>query len=930
MAGSSLFCGFTAAAGPSLDDTLQLDVSTGQVVQRWDFGREDDRDFDAWPDDWQRRSGRDYPSYIDIEIRSDETALEAQAQQADTRLMPIWVRMRQMLAKTPHWLPGVPTYWTRLSQAVAGSLPGLPPSLKDMVSSHYVEIRMDGGAAMLQSPPFPVTGMYSYVLGARLRTAGLERDAANAELVFLDQDGKVLETVPTPVVRQTTPWTMVHTPATAPPPNCSSAVVRLRVEPGSEGADIRGTADFDMLRLRQFPQLRLQGSLTNGLYQIDEPIEVTAEAMGLRFKAAEVRFSLLNAFGKPIKEQLRTVETHADTDTDGEQAIAFGGQAKWQLPSLPPGFYQLTAQLIAADRSAMTTGITFAVIDHLPSGGGGFGWTLPAGAPRGDLRSLPSWLRDCHVGWLKYPCWVEPEDIAAADELAWLMSRVQDSGIEVVGLLDQPPAGVAPEIDSRKQVAAINVFREPDVWQPLLESLMNRLTMKIRWWQLGRERDFSFLARGGLKDSISEINLGLQGYGQPLNLVISWPWLEPQPDARSWKAVIRSDATTLAAEELDAYLTAEAEATPADSDPSTQTWLLLDPLPAGQYDTVTRIRDLVLRMATVRGHNVQAAFASDPLNPQTGLLRSDGTPDIMLLPWRTTAAMIGSLKRTGSLRLPGGSSNMVLSNGEQTVMVLWNSAPTTEQVYLGEKVEIVDVWGNRTAAETVEVDGMTKHQIEATDMPVFVTGLHPLMTQFRMAVKLDRQSIDSLLGRSQTIAVQMDNPAGQAISGDVLMLVNDAWNVPRYLTQWQIPAGAKREQPIPITLSSNATTGLQEIGLQFSLDRAGNKKFMVYRELRVGPEGLEVIITTRMDESGNLVVRLEMENSTEASQRYDCSIFPPGRQYQRQTLSVAAGERTRREFVLPNGQRLLGKTLLLRATEQDGRRVLNYTVSGNR
>jgi hypothetical protein len=38
----------------------------------------------------------------------------------------------------------------------------------------------------------------------------------------------------------------------------------------------------------------------------------------------------------------------------------------------------------------------------------------------------------------------------------------------------------------------------------------------------------------------------------------------------------------------------------------------------------------------------------------------------------------------------------------------------------------------------------------------------------------------------------------------------------------------------------------------------------------------------------------------------------------------------RREFVSPNGEELLGSTLLLRASEEGGRRVLNYTVEASR
>lgn len=897
-------------------------VSHGQVVKQWNFGRHDDRDFDQWPDGWKRLSGRDYPSYVAIDIQSAETKLEALAKQADAKLLPWWVQTRLKLADTPGWLPGIPSRWLNLAQAVGGAMPGLPPSLSDRVSSQYLSIRLDGGGALLQSPKFPVSVMYSYVLSSRIRTRGLEHDSGWAEIVFLDSQGQPMKTTATGQVSGTSAWTQVQTPAIAPPIGCTEAVLRVRVEPTGRGADIRGEVEFDQLLLNQFPQLHVRGAADTGIYQKGEAVKVTAEAMGLRFKTASIRFTLFDAYQQPIEQNVSVVDTHQDDS----QLSAYGGLATWTLPDLPSGFYRITAQLIAADRSALETETTFAVLEPLAGQSGPFGWTLPHGAPRGDLRALPEWLRNCRVGWLKYPCWIDAEDLEAGDQLSWMVNRMMESGIQVVGLLDQPPSGSAPDIDARRPVQAVNVFRDQDTWQPLLETLMSRLTMKVQWWQLGNERDFSFLDRGSLKETIEGIQRGLQGYGQPLNMVLSWPWLEPQPAAseRSWKAVTRSESETFTADELDAYLDIELD--PDATTPTPRTWLLLDPLPKSQYDTATRIRDMVLRMATVRGHAVEAVFVSDPTHPETGLLQPNGLPDIMLLPWRTTAATLGTLQRSGSLRLPNGSSNIVLSDGQRSVMVLWNSQPTSEEIYLGEDIEELSVWGVRTPAATVDTQGMTRQVIEAGPIPKFIVGLHPLMTQFRMQVELDRPSIDSLLGRSQLVAVNMKNPQSTTLEGDLLMTAGDAWDLPRYPAQWQIRGSGTLAQPVPITLRSNAKTGVQEIALQFRLGQVGPQPFLVYRELRVGPEGLEVQITTRLDERDNLIVRLEMENSSDERQSYDCRLFPPGRQYQRQTVSVNAGQRVRREFSLPNGGQLMGKTILLRAAEQDGRRVLNYTV----
>lgn len=905
-----------------------LNAGTGETVRRWDFGREDDQDFDFWPDRWQRQQGRAYPQYVQIGIQSEDSPAKAQAQKLDAAIVPYWVQLRKYLRKTPPWLPMLDPQWTQVLIALGESLPALPPPLQEQFTNQYLAIVLNGGGAMIQSPPIDVSGMYSYVLGLRIRTKHLKHNRSWAELQFLDSEGLPLSVTTTPLAGGDSDWITLQTRPVAPPAGSKTAVIRLRVEPQSEATDIRGIVDFDQIHLQQFPQLHVATSHPTGLFGIGQSIPITATAMGLRHQTASIQFNLLDIQDAVIRTQTVQVKTVSDAPnpTATETASAYGGTATWDLSPLPPGFYRVSAELIAADRKALTTAISFAIIDQLPQSDGPFGWTLPEGSPLGNVRSLPSWLHDCHVHWLKYPCWISPEDLNSADELAWLANRAEDNQIRFVGLLDQPPEGVAPEIDKRRELAAANTFRDALVWQPILEALMNRLTIKVRWWQLGQERDFSFLGRASLQETINDINKGLQGYREPLNLVISWPWLEPQPagESRSWRAAVRSASVPLTAAELDAYLNAEFE--DSASTKANDTWLLLDPLPKSEYDLATRVRDLVLRMATVQGHPVQAAFVSNPLDRETGLLRPDGTPDFMLLPWRTSSAILGSLRRTGSLQLPNGSPNIVLSDGGRTVMVLWNMTPSEESLYLGENIQVIDVWGRLESAETRTVGSQTEQIVMAGPTPKFVMGLDPQITAFRMAVKLDRTSIDSLLGRSQSVGVELDNPSGQELQGDLLLKGDDAWDVPRFPTAMMLPGNSKQTISIPLTLQTNATTGKKAVQLKFTLEGSPKRKFTVYRDLHVGPEGFEVRISSRLDENGNLVVQVEMQNSSADRLRYDCSLFPPGRQYQRKTIQVAANERVRREFIIPNGKSLLGKTMLLRAAEQDGRRVLNYTV----
>jgi len=137
-------------------------------VYNWDFQRDNDANFDQKPDDWKRRLDREHPAYIDIRITSrvpekSQIALEAQG------TLAIWMR----------------TWETRRWQGnyVAESPPPELAKLLDRtLLDNCLEISMDGGAAELVGPTFPMQNRYSYALQAEVSCQELDGHTAWVEL----------------------------------------------------------------------------------------------------------------------------------------------------------------------------------------------------------------------------------------------------------------------------------------------------------------------------------------------------------------------------------------------------------------------------------------------------------------------------------------------------------------------------------------------------------------------------------------------------------------------------------------------------------------------------------------------------------------------------------------------------------------------------
>lgn len=957
----------------------EFEENSGAIIRRgpadlhgyaWTFGRQNDVNQDGWPDGWVRPTKkRGYPNYIEIGIVPHDPALDQHWRSIDGWLLsqpsyvPAWQWVRKnvpLMSFMPPMLTDIPTMINRA--ATRPVMKQLPPTLPDYFVDRYLRITLDGGLAELTSSAVPTARAYQYRFRCRVMTKGLKHNTAVAELVFVDDDGTEIETRAIDSVGGTTPWKSVSVDRIRPPLGASHMKVRLRVQPGTDGLqDIFGEIGFDDVEIEPFPQLRLLTDQSRGIYWRDQPIDVVARLMGLQSDEYSVRFRMIDQDGKetaesvvPVARSMMTREfidgapdfaKQIQADENSTREILPGDPARlddvivrWKPPRLPPGFYRFSAVLEDETSSSLATESTIAVIDELISGPphGPFGWSLPHHRPADLLEKnwsaseIVTWLRSLGVSWVKYPSWLEPDDEIGAENLTVLFRKLQDSGIQVVGMLDSPPESRKSQYTVRgsEPTSISDLLNDQLLWRPELETVMSRLTLRCRTWQLGSDGDHSFLTRSQLSESITEIATGLQGFGQPIEVALSWPWLEPTIaiDAATWKTECRSSDPVLNAKELDGALAY----TETDRNMGPRTWILLNPIPRTAYTREDRIRDLVLRMATVRKHDVEAAWISHPADLESGLLRPDGRPDDLLLPWRTASRLIGDLKQVGSLVLRSGASNIVLAGPDRAVMIVWASEPTDEFMYLGERAAQVDVWGRKTPVPRDTAYGHPVHRVKIGPVPTFLVDVDPTLLAFRMSVDVQPTQLDSLLGEVQPLTVSFTNPTSISLIGSIDVKKPRSWRMESPSRPWEMLASRLHEEAFEVVLANNATVGDYEIPITFEFQTTPPRKITTHRTMSVGPENMSLKTSTRMI-GDELIVQVEVSNFDSRPVAYRCNLFPQnGRQDKRLHLTVPPGKTVKRYFSLSDGEQLIGKNMWLKLTEYDTTRVLNYPIMGER
>lgn len=844
-----------------------------QTAFSCDFEEGFDRNYDRWPDDWKRKRGGGYPFYLTIEIDEDHV--------------------------------------------------GASPS-------RALKMELDGGAALAYSPPIPIQSAFSYVLRSRLRTEGLQHDFASCAITFLDESLAPLETV-TSKPYQVDEWTEVEIgPITPSDPSARWAVIELHLQPTRQ-ADLRGSAWFDDLWLGKLPRMSIiaDRNAPFNVFTSGDQVSVTCHVSGFSLESKLLSFELLDVDGRVIATDNREIEVDTPKnspnsrqgwrDPDSQQdELNLTGKASWK-PRIPGnGFYRVRASLPGLAGTIIERSLQLVVVEPqgLPKQGE-FGWSLSQGDDPLTIQQLEQLLKQVGIHWVKFPIWYQDQDQERADQLALFAERLNAHQMQLIGLLDQPPASIRELFGPRGQLPIASIFVDPDAWRPTIDPVMTRLSLKVRWWQLGDDSDTSFVNFPNLEEKIRGILSDLNRFGQEINLGISIRSIDQRPAVKDppWEFLSYIAKPPLTARELEAYFLPEDQATT-----SARRWLILQPLSDRSYDLVTRATDLVRRMITAKQLGLDGIFVPNPFDPETGLMAEDGSPEELLLAWRTTALMTSGADHIGTISMPAGSTNHVFARGEEAIMVVWNDSPVEEAIYLGANVKQFDIWGREIPVREVEDGEFVRQVIRSGPLPSFITGVDPYIARWRMDFEFETKRLASVFGQQQTAWYRFSNSFDRGVMGDVRLITPIVPDPRSTDMKFKLAANEETRQPMHVTLGANLDSGEQPVRIDFQI---GARRFSVYRTIHIGLGDVEFGLTSFLDDAGNLIVKQTLKNNTDNFVSFNCMLFAKNRRRQhRRVRNLPRGEITN-QFTFPNGQELIGTSLTLRAEEIDGMRILN-------
>jgi len=831
------------------------------------FGEKWDQNYDAWPDNWTRRRGPNYPRYLPIEIIAETTP----------------------------------------------------------VGKHCLRIELDGAGAVAYSPPIPVSTFYEYVLEGLVRTQGLDHDRAWISLTFLDAQQKEVDHYPSAKLRDTQGWKKLRLgPIASPNDHVRFVLIGLHLEPEGQ-ADLKGSARFDDLWLGRLPRVALA---TNSPLQVftSKDIPVTCKASGFTEANIAINFFLEDVHGTILaneakRPEVSVAETAEEASATAAEPPPLIGITHWQPPIPGPGFYRLYATMQGRESPHHRPAMSLVVLTpQRPADGSEFGWTLPQGEKPLPPPVLADLLGQAGIRWAKYPVWYDEAHFS--EKMAALVSFVESlgsQGIELVGLLIPPDA--LRHQPARRPLTVAEVFlQDPKIWYPSVELTLARMAVQVRWWQLGDDRERSFVDTPRLADRMSQVKAELDRLGNNVNVGFAWDWAQSLPQGPQgktpWRFLALSASPPLTPEKLGDTLDLTQE-TPL------QRWVVVEPLPPAENPLDARVDNLLNQMMAANIHHAQGVFLADPFDPTHGVMNPDGTPGELFLPWRTTALALGGASFAGSNGLPNESPNRIFMRPKEAVMIVWNRTPQQEVLYLGQAIQQLDPWGRPVPSPKVQNDEEGQ-AIAVGPLPTFVLAIDPDIVRWRQETSFAKTTIPSIPEVRHDNVLRLKNPTDKNVTGKLRLLVPEGWKVEPQDVPLQLEPNKASEVPFKIVLADDATTGPQKIRVEYMLHTNPPVRFCVYRQIEVGQGDVKIEVTTRREEPDVMEVDQRFINAGNQVVNFRCYLYAPGRRRQTtQIVNLGQGE-DRKSYRLSDSAQLLGQTLWLRAEEIGGPRILNY------
>jgi len=840
----------------------------------------------------------------------------------------------------------VPRFWTRNQDQPDRPRPGFPRfnsiELDELqgepaATRGCVRLSTRGGSTslLLDGGVIPVFKDADYLVGARVRTEGLEHSRAALAVRFLDEKLRPIEAsehLSQPVLSQDR-WTEISVQIRGDFPTAAFVQFELlllqpdqllllttrgsRSEAADDAAatpsaralnssielrkqDLSGAAFFDDVSIVQLPRLELTTQATTNVIAAPEQPAIQLLVRDLTGEALTGRLLLLDSAG-------RTVDTRSLSIGEGRS------RTKWN-PTLPGyGWYRAVLDMSNSMSRVGATYIDFAWLPPRPEPSPSVAysvssttprfWLLSRDVPASSYSALADLCRDIRVDGLSVPVWTNDLTNSLVPSRSRALRPLVDAfRSERLDLAFSLPIVPAAATDPKAIVAPdpwTLMVLQPSVARPLLDDFLDNYGQTVQRWQVGWFGSRALPAPSSFQSGVDTIGSMLSKLvpGPIVVVPTSLEELATAAETAGFEPAVYMPHDALPAScalAIDAWRDRGASA------PRSSRRLLaaLASAPDRQLDATDAAASLAKRAVRVWASATRPREAA-PARESVGLaladpwtVRGDRSAQLMPRPelaaWRAVIDRLANREFVCEFPLPGAGEAYLFADRSGSrhsgLLVLWNDASLPDQVklqnYLGSgPVEIVDVFGNRSI-----LNDPARSPIAISSSPVFIEGVDAELLHFVARFSIDPPLLSMTSPETQH-NIQVTNTWPVPISGTLQLLEpggaggsarrDRTWRINPRAFAFALAPGESASLPMSVSFGTAEEVGTKPFIFNVEL-AAGHsyEPFRVAARMELGLRDISFSVTAT-PRGNDVVLEATISNQSRAPLTLVMTAFPP-------------------------------------------------------
>lgn len=838
----------------------------------------------------------------------------------------------------------MPMYWTRLR---AANLPQYNQAGFDEAVGHLaapsfrLHATTESVACAYSRNDMPVEPGNRYLVSAWIRTLDLRRSRAYISAVFLARDLSVIKDseVFSPAIggESSGQWQRVEmATGESPLPARFLQITVWLAQPdmhpdkavAGSAHDIRQnqrtiteqdthvTAWFDDIEVTHLlPVASIRTPNNVPVFGLAEP----AVVLGPRDNPAHVglacRITIHDEDGK----------VHYQVQTDPRN-LGEAPPERIELDGLPSGLYTARLQVFSHNRQITEQQVRFARLPALVRmAGSPIGVCLDEASLRAPEAAMAC-IRGLQVSGVKIPIWTSRTTEAQIGQghpgAEDLLKRLLAEGLEPVGVLVAPPAGIAPRLRPNQRNLVDVLCADLQVWQPYLAMSLTHYADVVRLWQIGADgqEDLAGDDRWPVAADLAAQQVVTLIDGAQVGL--AWPGLhDPPADLGRIRQTSIWIPDAIRPEHIPDLLAAHRRDDVAMA-------ATIQPLRGDHYSPSVRRTDLARRIVFALAGRANTVFIPQPwqayeAGPQTIL-----APTAEYTAVATLSRALATRRYAGRFEWTDGAVFHIFASADDATLVAWNeqaldagTSGRTISLYLGPQAAAYDLRGR-----PVVIGGDSQAQtVTLGHEPVVITGADCRLAQLRSQFAITPRQIASGLRRHEH-TVTLFNPYGEPISGVIRLRGPEGWEIRPSRLSISLQPGKTMQEKIQVHIPYNEPVGTKTIQADLSIDSRRLHRMTILVTLDLQLPGIDTYAFADSSER-EVIIRHVITNRTDEDLSFvGAVLLPDTRRQERLFLHIHPGQTMVKDYVIPR-ERVRGQTQLrLNLRQINGSRLLNQMV----